>query len=169
MSGEAHPHRTGVRIARGIVTGVVAGAIASFVMDRFQALATPLLPSGGQDGEPATEQAASAIARDLTGREVAEPDRPLAGQAVHYLLGIGLGVAYGVSAEFRPEVTSGYGSAFGIGAATLLDEGVVPAMGWGSAPWKTSLSNHLYSYASHLVFGATGEFVRRQVAATLTR
>lgn len=159
---------TGARIARGVVAGVIAGAVASFAMDRFQAAVSPLLPSSGSDEEPATEKAADAVARRTVGHDVPDADKPLAGQAVHYALGIGLGVAYGIAAEFRPSVTAGYGTAFGVGTATLLDEGIVPAVGLGSAPWKVSLPSNLYSYASHLVFGSVGELVRRQVAGTLS-
>ncbi len=156
------------RIARGVVAGVVAGAVASFAMDRFQAVVAPLLPSSGGDAGPATQQAADAVARTVTGAEVPEADKPLAGQAVHYALGIGLGVAYGIAAEFRPAVTAGRGAAFGLGTATLLDEGVVPVVGLGSAPWDAGVASNLYSYASHLVFGGVAEIVRRQVAATLS-
>lgn len=159
------------KIARGIVAGVIAGAVASFAMDRFQAIASPLLPSSGGDekSEPATEKAADAVARQATGHDVPDADKPLAGQAMHYALGIGLGVAYGIAAEFRPAVTAGYGTAFGVGTATLLDEGIVPAVGLGSPPWKSDAATTLYSYASHLVFGGVSELVRRQVAGTLTK
>lgn len=158
-----------VRVARGVVAGVIAGAVASFAMDRFQAAVSPLLPSSGGDDEPATAKAADALARAAIGREVPDADKPLAGQAIHYALGIGLGVAYGIAAEFRPAVTTGYGAAFGVGTATLLDEAAVPAVGLGSPPWKSDLPTNLYSYASHLVFGGVTELVRRQVSATLTK
>lgn len=160
---------TGARIARGVVAGMIAGAVASFAMDRFQAGVAALSSSGSDGGgsEPATEKAADAIAEQVAGRPVADADKPLAGQAVHYALGIGLGVLYGVAAEFRPAITAGVGTAFGIGTATLLDEGAVPALGLGAPPWKASASGNLYSYASHLVFGGTAELVRRQVAGTL--
>lgn len=156
------------RIARGLVAGVIAGAVASFAMDRFQAAASPLLPSNGSDSEPATEKAADAVVSGVTGRKVPDADKPLAGQAVHYAVGIALGAAYGVAAEFRPSVTTGFGTAFGLGTATLLDEAVVPATGLGSAPWDAGVASNLYSYASHLVFGSVSEIVRRQVAGTLT-
>ncbi len=158
----------GVKVARGVVAGAIAGAAASFAMDRFQAAVSALSSDDdGAQAEPATEKAADAVAERVTGREVADEDKPLAGQAVHYALGIGLGVLYGIAAEFRPAVTAGYGSAFGLGTATVLDEGVVPAVGLGQAPWQASASSNLYSYASHLVFGGTAELVRRQVAGTL--
>lgn len=156
------------RIARGAVAGLIAGAVASFAMDRFQAATSSLLPSNGSDDEPATEKAADAVANAVTGQEVPHSAKPLAGQSIHYVLGMGLGIAYGIAAEFRPSVTAGFGTAFGMGTATLLDETAVPAAGLGEAPWKAPLSITLYGYASHLVFGGTAEIVRRQVAGTLT-
>lgn len=159
---------TAVRIARGTVAGLIAGVAASFAMDRFQAAASGLLPSDGGEEEPATEKAADAVATAMTGQKVSDAAKPLAGQSVHYALGIGLGIAYGIAAEFRPAVTAGFGTAFGVGTATLLDEAAVPAVGLGEVPWKAPLSTTLYAFASHLVFGGTAEIVRRQVAGTLT-
>jgi len=155
------------KLLRGILAGVVAGAAASFAMDRFQAGIAALSSPEHEDEEPATEQAADAVAKRITSSELAEADKPLAGQAIHYALGIGLGVAYSVAAEFRPAVTAAYGTAFGVGTANLLDEGAVPAIGLGEAPWKANPATTLYSYASHLVFGGVAELVRRQVRSTL--
>ncbi|MEG3088330.1 DUF1440 domain-containing protein [Sphingomonas sp. PB4P5] len=156
------------KIARGLVAGVIAGAVASFAMDRFQAAASPLLPSGGGDLEPATEKSADAVATGITGHAIPDRDRPLAGQAVHYAVGIALGTAYGIAVEFRSLVASGYGTAFGLCTATILDEAAVPVTGLGTAPWDAGIASNLYSYASHLVFGGVIEIVRRQVAGTLT-
>ncbi|MEH3107027.1 MAG: DUF1440 domain-containing protein [Sphingomonas fennica] len=159
---------TATRLLRGIVAGAVAGIVASYAMDGFQAAAAALVPDDG-GSEPATEQAADAAARAVTGRDLADDAKPLGGQAIHYLFGAGLGIAYGVAAEFRPSVTAGYGTAYALGTATLFDEAAVPALGLGPAPWRTDASGHAYSYLSHLVFGGTSELVRRQVAATLAR
>lgn len=161
--------RTGARVARGVVAGAVAGLVAAFAMDRFQAAALAFTGGGGGGGggEPATEQAADAISTALSGVPLPASDKPLGGQALHYLLGLGLGVAYAVAAEFRPAVTAGGGTAFGIGASTLLDEAAVPALGLGDAPWRASAGSHLFGYVSHLVFGGVTELVRRQVRGTL--
>lgn len=157
---------TGAKMLRGALAGLVAGVAASFAMDWFQAIVSS--PSSHHEaGEPATQQAADAIGRHTVGAPVPDADKPLAGQAMHYLLGSALGVAYGVMAEFRPAITSGSGAAFGIGTATLLDEAAVPAVGLGEAPWKADAGTTLYGYASHLVFGTVTEFVRRSVRATL--
>lgn len=157
------------KVLRGVVAGAIAGIVASFAMDRFQATVTALTSSDDdeQQYEPATEKAADAIAEQVAGRAMADEDKPLAGQVIHYALGAGLGIAYGIAAEFRPSLSAGYGTGFGVVTATVLDEAAVPAVGLGSAPWRTDLSTNLYSYASHLVFGVTSELVRRQVADTL--
>lgn len=160
---------TGMRIARGLLAGVIAGATAAFAMDRFQAAVGALTLNKGSGGEPATEKAADAVAERIAGSPLPETDKPLGGQAAHYLLGIGLGGAYGIAAAFVPAVTIGEGTAFGVVTATLLDEAAVPAFGLAEPPWRTGVETHLYSYASHLVFGGVTEFVRRQVARTLTR
>lgn len=174
MAAKSNDNRndgTTTRIARGIIAGAIAGTVASFAMDKFQAVVSPLLPSSDDDtpSEPATEKVADAIARQVSGAELSAEEKPMAGQAVHYAVGIVLGAAYGIAAEFRPSVTAGYGTAFGLGTATLLDEAVVPAVGLGNAPWKAGVATNLYSYASHLVFGGVTEIVRRQVADTLIK
>ncbi len=159
----------GTRLGRGVLAGLVAGAVAAFAMDRFQAAVTALSSSDGGGDEPATEQAADALARQITGHDVAEAAKPLAGQAVHYAFGAALGAAYGVAAEFRPAVAAAGGLPFGIAAATLFDEVAVPAAGLGEPPWKADLGTTAYAYASHLVFAGVLELVRRHTAATLAQ
>jgi hypothetical protein len=53
----------------------------------------------------------------------------------------------------------GYGGALFAGA----DEIAVPALGLAPSPKKAPLSQHLYGLASHVVYGVTGEMVRRTV------
>jgi putative membrane protein len=140
--------------------GLVAGLAASLAMDLFQAGVAALSSSDG-DAEPATEKAADKVSQVVVGHEIPKDSKPFAGQVVHYALGAGLGVAYAVAAEYRPAVTAGYGTAFAAATTTLLDETAVPAVGLGDAPWKTSPTTHLYSAASHVVFGTVTEAVRR--------
>ena len=62
------------KLARGMVAGVIAGAVAAFVMYRFQAVVSPLLPSSGNgDEKPATEKTADAVATALTGHRSRVP------------------------------------------------------------------------------------------------
>jgi putative membrane protein len=151
--------------------GLAAGIVASFAMDRFQALASSLADSDDDDeSEPATQQAADAVVRTTTGQLLAQDNKPAAGQAVHYAIGAGLGLGYALLARRQPAATAGFGTAFGTVVAMVLDDVAVPATGLGPAPWKTPATTHFYSLASHLVFGAVTEATRRAlVAATPVR
>jgi len=160
---ETPPQTQTAKLLAGAAAGLVAGIVASFAMDRFQAAVTALSApdTGGSDEDPATVKAAELVA------DVPEADKPLAGQLVHYTVGTGLGLLYGLVAEVKPGITAGYGTAFGTGTAALLDEAAVPAVGLGEAPWKSDVTTHLYGLASHLVFGLVAELTRAQVRATL--
>lgn len=148
----------------GLAAGVTAGLVASAAMAAFQAQAQKLLPDQGGDADPATLKAADAASEIVTGDPVPEPYREQAGQAVHYLVGGVLGGIYGVLAEYKPEASAGFGTAYGIATSALLDEGVVPATGLTPPPTETSLVTHMYGTASHLVFGWVLESVRTLIA-----
>lgn len=153
-------------IVKGALAGLAAGLVASFAMNQFQALTQKLIDQEG-GGEPATVKAADAVARAVSGEPVPRPHREAAGEFVHYVLGGALGLAYGVVAELRPSVTSGYGTGFGSAAFALLDEAAVPATGLSGPPTDTPLSMHLYAGASHLVFGAVAEATRRAIRGAI--
>lgn len=61
----------------------------------------------------------------------------------------------------RAQRISFYGSLFGSALFLGADEMAVPAMGLAEA--AESPSSHIYGWASHMVYGLTAEFVRRQV------
>ncbi|UYY57921.1 DUF1440 domain-containing protein [Sphingomonas sp. S2-65] len=149
----------------GLAAGVAAGLVASAAMSAFQAQAQKLLPDQGGGGEdPATVQAADVASEAIVGDPVPDPYRERAGQAVHYLVGGVLGGIYGVLAEYKPEASAGFGTAYGIATSALLDEGAVPAAGLAPPPTETSLVSHVYGTASHLVFGWVLESVRTLIA-----
>lgn len=152
---------------RGAVAGLVSGLVASLAMELAQKALSRLQSSSDDDSEPATEQAADRVSQATLGAPVGDERKPLAGEAVHYGFGALLGLGYGIAAEYWPQTTAGWGSAFGIGNAVLFDEMAVPAAGLGKSPFATPASTHLYSVASHLVFGAAAESTRRLVRAAI--
>lgn len=152
---------------RGALAGLAAGLVASVVMNQVQALASRLMPDSGDDDEPATEKAADAVAIAATGEAVPAASKPAAGNLVHYAFGAALGIGYGVIAEYRRGITTGFGTGFGLAVSAVADEVAVPALGLGPAPMETAPAMHLYGAASHLVFGATLEGTRRLVRANL--
>ena len=171
---------------KGLAAGVVGGSVASWVMEEFQALwgkvSESLEGSGGEDGskeeggqspgggeeqEPATVKAAEAISENVFGHELTKGEKDVAGPAVHYVMGAGSAAIYGVLAEFAPGVTAGAGVPFGTAVWLVADEAAVPALGLSKGPTEYPLSTHVYSLASHFVYGLTTEFVRRGVRRLL--
>ena len=130
----------------------------TFTMARTAAVPQPL-PENSR-----VERAADAASEIVIGDPVPEPYREQAGQAVHYLVGGVLGGIYGVLAEYKPEASAGFGSAYGIATSALLDEGAVPAAGLAPPPTETSLVTHMYGTASHLVYGWVLESARALIA-----
>ncbi|MGI9067243.1 MAG: DUF1440 domain-containing protein [Pyrinomonadaceae bacterium] len=179
---------------KGLAAGVVAGLVASAVMNQFQALWSRLsegeershgaqsmqrgspevgvgreLQAEGKDAEEddAAERLANAIAVGISGQELTERQKDVAGTAFHYAMGIFSGALYGVAAEIIPAVKLGAGVPFGAAVWLIADEGIVPAAGLSKSPDEYPPSIHAYALASHLVFGLTAELVRRGVRQAL--
>lgn len=144
----------------GLAAGIAAGLVAAAAMSAFQSQAAKLLPDDGGDADPATVKAADKVAKAVTGKKVPEAQREAAGETVHYIVGAVIGGIYGVITEYQPDARAGFGSAFGVATAALLDEGAVPALDLGPAPDDTPAETHVYGVASHLVFGVVLEGVR---------
>lgn len=149
---------------RGIAAGIAAGLVASLAMNLFQKAWAAGLPMPKTGDDPATVKAAQRVSRAATGKYFATEDKEAAGEAVHYLFGAVLGGAYGLLAEYRPEVTKGYGTLFGA-ASAVFDEIGVPAAGLSGPPTDFPAATHVYALASHVVFGGVTEATRRLVRA----
>lgn len=160
---------------KGVVAGVIGGLVASFVMEQFQALwslaGEKLHDSRPQNEDrqpkPTTVKAADAIARRVVGHEVPKKHQKLAGEAVHYAMGGASAAVYGALAEVAPVVTVGEGTAFGTAVWLAADEASLPALGLTKTPAEIPMSSHFYALASHLVYGAVTEWVRRGMRKAL--
>jgi uncharacterized membrane protein YagU involved in acid resistance len=176
-------------IWKGIVAGFAGGLVASWTMNQFQAAWTRLAentekPHGAQSMQPAqgssgdqsqdaqedddaTVKAAEAISEGVFDHELQESEKRPAGAVVHYAFGTASGAMYGVLAEVAPQVTTAAGIPFGAAVWLLADEVSVPLLGLSKGPTAYPLSTHVYSFASHLVYGATAELSRRAVRQIL--
>ena len=176
---------------KGLAAGLIGGLVASWTMNQFQAVwskvtegfekshgAQSMKPSEGQDESQASEEnkeeqddatvkAARAVSEGFFGHELKESEKETAGAAVHYAFGTAVGGLYGAVAELSPEVTVGAGLPFGAAFWLVADETAVPLLGLAKAPTEYPLSTHAYALASHLVYGATAELVRRAVRNAL--
>lgn len=148
---------------KGAAAGLLAGVLAAYVMNQFQTAWTekgwPGASSG--EGEPTTTKAADKGKRAILGRPLNQRERELADPTVHYATGALLGALYGYLAEDAPGVTTGGGTLFGSLTAIGLDDGLVPLLGLSEGPEETPAETHLYSFASHWVFGAALEGARK--------
>lgn len=149
----------GKDLCLGTASGLLGGLIGAAAMTAFQSALEQIGITSGVKGWPSTERAADRLAL-LSGRRLPARRRPAAGEAVHYAMGSLVGGVYGLAAEIDPRATCGRGAVFGIAAATVVDETLVPALRFGDPITRAPLQSHPYSYVSHLVYGAFTEAAR---------
>jgi putative membrane protein len=163
---------------KGLVAGLIGGLVASWTMNRFQDLwmrlsvndqMTDAQSANGASNEQddTTVKAASALSEGILGHRLSSNEKKIAGSAVHYSLGTGVGGLYGAAAEVIPEVTTGAGIPFGAAFWLVVDETAVPLLGLSKGPTGYPLSTHLYALTSHFVYGLTAEVIRRAVRRRL--
>ena len=168
---------------KGLAAGLIGGLVASWTMNRFQDVWSKLAhgnywPLGNTERDERAEassereddttvRTASAISEGLFDHKLTPKEKKIAGPAVHYTLGTGVGGLYGAAAEIAPEVTAGAGLPFGAVFWLVVDEGAVPLLGLSKGPTAYPLSTHAYALSSHFVYGLTAEIVRRVIRRAL--
>ncbi len=183
-------------VLKGLAVGLVAGLVASWTMNLFQAMWSKQevgveKPHGAQgikpyaegqesrqaiekapedkvkqDDDP-TEKVAEAITESVFDRRLKESEKEPAGAVVHYAFGMATGGIYGALAEVAPVVTAGAGLPFGAVFWLVADEIAVPALGLSKKPTEYPLSTHAYSLCSHFVYALTAEAMRRTLRRAL--
>ena len=156
-------------LAREAIAGVIAGVVASWAMNAFQGRLKAAIGDPDPPRETSTATAADRLAEATADTHLAEPERATAGTALHYAFGGVLGLAYGVTGAFAPEVRVGFGTAYGAAVSLVADEIAVPALGFSPPPQEVAAVNHLRGFVSHLLFGFALEATRRSVVAVLGR
>jgi putative membrane protein len=177
-------NRTEGDVWKGLVAGLIGGLVGSWTMNRFQDVWIKLSANdestsvqsseqssdlkekqtatgNNEEQDDTTVKAASAISESIFDHKLTETEKKIAGPAVHYALGTGVGGLYGAVAEVVPEVTTGTGLPFGAAFWLVVDETAVPVLGLSKPPTAYPISTHTYALASHLVYGLTTELVRR--------
>ena len=156
-------------ILRGIVAGLVAGAVGagamSLVHKGLMAVTSrpPSAAAQQERDEDPTVKVADAITRPLRHRPLAEDEKPLAGNLVHYAFGAGVGGLYGGFATVMPRVTVALGLPFGVAVWLGAHVIMVPALGLAPPPTRQPLTKETVELALHLVYGAVTELGRRLI------
>jgi hypothetical protein len=176
-------------IWKGMLAGLAGGLVAAWTMNQFQAAwtriaegsekshgAQSMQPSEGSKGDQArdvqeqddaTVETARVVSRNVFGHELQESEKEPAGAVVHYAFGTVSGGLYGALAEVSPQVTAAAGVPFGAAFWLMADEISMPLLGLSKGPTAYPVSTHVYSLASHLVYGVTAELSRRAVRQVL--
>jgi putative membrane protein len=166
---------------KGLLAGAAGGLVGTIAMTQFQKgwqKAAEKRRSrdtrkeqktsrarSSEEKEDATMKAAGKLAQ-AAGRELTHEQKKQVSPLIHYGFGTAMGALYGMAMETSPRGVRAqripvFGSLFGSALFLGADEMAVPALGLSKV--AESPSSHLYAWASHLIYGLTTEFVRRQV------
>ncbi len=158
-------------LLKGAVAGLVGGIVATVVMGGFQALLSSLSEEKKQSkkkkDEPANVKAAEAISENVFDHRLTKSEKEPAGEAMHWAMGVGSGLIYGIASELAPVSTVGLGLPFGAAVWLVADDIVVPALGLSKPVTEFPISTHAYALSSHLVYGLTTDLVRQGVRKLL--
>lgn len=158
----------------GVTAGAIGGLAGAWSMNQFQrawnAAAERRYHHQGNNvdqqesqaqGEDATMKAAGWISQAAFGKPLSRQEKKQLGPVLHYAFGALSGGIYGGIVEKAHGASMGAGVPFGSALFLAADEAAVPAFGLSSPPTQHPLSTHLYGWASHVVYGAVTEVVRR--------
>jgi hypothetical protein len=157
---------------KGLLTGMVAGAVASAAMDQYWGIVEGVLGArpeqqpregGGQrKHEPSTQIMADKLSEALTGKEVPEGVKPAAGVAAHYLTGMLHGGLFGLVAALRPRTGLIAGLLYGVALWLFLDELALRALNLAPDAEKVPKKAHVEALGAHLVYGGSLALLMRR-------
>lgn len=183
-------------IAAAVAAALVAGIVATWIMDRFQynwwdvagwierwrgksAPVPPPAPAPSADpaaapaaqefSGPSTAKVANRVFRLWKGRDLNGAEKGPAGELVHYVFGIANAVLFGILMSAFGVVGIAWGVAFGAALFVLADELLLWAVGLAKGPWNYALYIHVYAFASHVAYGlalGSGYYLLRTVLFT---
>ncbi|MBX6365140.1 MAG: DUF1440 domain-containing protein [Gemmatimonadetes bacterium] len=150
-------------LAADVALGALAGAAATFLMDRATTVlyereddAAKRREDAARGGETAFASAARKVASAF-GVELTDAQRKTAGSALHWAIGVGAGAAYGALRRRVPGADAGQGTAFGTALFLLVDEAATTALGLTPPPSAFPWQAHARGLAGHLVYGVVAD------------
>jgi hypothetical protein len=143
--------------------GLAGGLAASWAMGVFNQLLSKLSGTANEHegGQDSTVQVAEAVSQRVFRSQISAEEKALAGPAVHFTFGATMGALYGVLTGKNPHIAAGTGVPFGIAIWAGAHVTAVPALGLSKPPLQKPLAGEAIELASHVVYGAATDTVRR--------
>ena len=133
------------------VRGAAAGAVGTVTMTAVQAVE---MKARGREPSTAPAQVAKRVIEGVLQREVPEREIDTLNTAMHWVYGIGWGVAYGIvrgSRTTRPSLRGGLAFGVVVWGASLIE---LPALGLAPPVWEYPPQELALDVAFHLAYGA---------------
>lgn len=151
-------------LARPVGRGLIAGALATQIMERVAQALYQAEPEAVQKREEQVreEPPFKVATRQMVGFFEDEPREEHVKRlapAIHWALGLGAGAAYALAAKRFPQIRAGRGLAFGAAFFLVVDEGMNSLFGWTPPPQRFPWQAHARGLVAHLVFGLAADAV----------
>lgn len=150
-------------ILSGVAIGALAGAAATWLMDRTTTAIIEREPESAKQREQEVRGGLSAYeiaaekAATLAGRALSSSERRRIGSAIHWSTGIAAGALYGALRHRIPRLGIGSGVVFGALFFAAVDEGALTLLGLTPPPANFPWQTHARGLAGHLVLGSVIE------------
>jgi uncharacterized membrane protein YagU involved in acid resistance len=149
---------------RDALRGAIAGAVATWCMDRITTAMYEVQAPEVTDRETAAQPNDKSSVANLvdrieaqTGFVIPADTRPIVEQAIHYGLGIGPGAVYGVVRRYVPFARLGRGLAYGFVLFVVNDEYLNTKLGLAGPPEAYPPESHVRGLVGHAVLGVSTE------------
>ncbi len=149
-------------IIKDALFGFVAGAVATFVMDKVSGYlyeledkATRKYEERLRGNEYPPEVLAEKISEAVAGVELDKKTKQKYGNVVHWGYGIMWGGLFGALRDRAPLVGTANGVGFGTGLWLIDDEVMMPLIGLSPPSTKFPWQNHARAAVNHVAYGAT--------------
>lgn len=152
------PHPTH-SLLKGAVAGLIGGIVATAVKTAAESVYPPRT-----HGEPEpTDVAAVKLGAPI----VPSTEKKVASEGLHWGFGALAGAAYGVMAEFYPQITARNGVTFGMTLMAFTHEGALPALGLSAEVKNQQPREQRSEMVTHVLYGVVAETVRKIVRKTI--
>ena len=145
-------------ILKDAAFGLIAGAAATFVMDKMSGYLYELedeetrkYEENLRGNEYPPEALAEEVSVAVTGEELDKESRQKYGNYIHW----GFGIMGGGLFDRLPLVGVADGVGFGAGLWLIGDEVMMPLMGLSPPSTESPWQNHARAFANHFAYGAT--------------